>query len=111
MYFINIKDIPYKKKRDGVYFKSITGEKSQLTMIKLDPGVTTDHSHINEQMGYILSGKVELMINNEIRVLKKGDSYYIPSDTNHGFKVLGNKPLAYLEIFTPPKKENILFFL
>jgi len=96
MYFHNIKDIPYKKKREGVYFKSITGEKSQLTMIKLDSGVTTDHSHINEQMGYILSGKVELMINNEIRVLKIGDSYHISSNTRHRFKVLGNKPLEYL---------------
>lgn len=101
-----LKDIPYIKKRDGVYFKSITGEKSQLTMIKLDSGVTTAHSHINEQMGYILSGKVELLINTEIRILNKGDSYYISSNTPHGFKVLGNNPLEYLEIFTPPKEDN-----
>jgi mannose-6-phosphate isomerase-like protein (cupin superfamily) len=104
MYFHNLKDIQYKKKRDGVYFKSITGEKSQLTLIKLDPGVTTDHSHINEQMGYIISGKVELRIGDEIRVLKKGDGYYVPSNTIHGFKVLGKESLEYIEIFTPPKK-------
>ena len=77
-----------------------------MTIIKLDPGVTTSHSHINEQIGYILSGKVELTINNEKRVLEKGYSYYIPSNAGHGFKVLENKPLEYLEIFTPPKEEN-----
>lgn len=104
MYFHNLKDIPYKKKRNGVYFKAITGEKSQLTIIKLDPGVKTNHSHINEQMGYILSGKVELEINTEIKVLKRGDGYYIPPNVQHGFKVLGTEPLEYLEVFTPPKK-------
>lgn len=104
MYFHNLKNIPYKKKREGVYFKAITGEKSDLNIIKLDPGVKTDHAHINEQIGYILSGKVELKIDSEMRVLKKGDAYHIPSNTQHGFKVLGNEPLEYLEVFTPPKK-------
>lgn len=104
MYFHNLKDIPYKKKREGVYFKAITGEKSELNIIKLDPGVKTDHIHINEQIGYILSGKVELKIDSEIRILKRGEAYYIPSNIQHGFKVLGNEPLEYLEVFTPPKK-------
>jgi len=103
MYFYNLKDVQYKKKREGVYFKSITGDSSQLTIIKLDPGVTTEHSHINEQMGYILSGKMELMINNKIKVLEKGDGYHIPSNMIHGFRVLGKEPLEYIEIFTPPK--------
>ena len=96
-----------KKKREGVYFNSISGSNAQLLYIKLEPGLTTYHSHPNEQLGYILSGEIELTINGESYICKPNDAYCIPPDMEHGFKVLNNKTAEYLEIFSPVKEENI----
>ncbi|MCG8572508.1 MAG: cupin domain-containing protein [Spirochaetes bacterium] len=75
MAFYNFNNLDFKKKRDRVYLKSITGEKLQLTIMKLLPGEVTDHSHEHEQMGYILSGQVELTIGNEKKTLIPGEGY------------------------------------
>lgn len=96
-----------KKKRKGVYFNSISGINAQILYIKLESGVTTCHSHPNEQLGYILSGEIELTINGESFICKPNDAYCIPPNVEHGFKVLNDKTAEYLEIFSPIKEENI----
>ena len=104
--FFNISEIPYKQKRAGVYIKSVTGEQAHMTFLRLEPGVVTDHSHLHEQMGYIFSGLVALTIDGETQQLGPGDAYYVPGNVQHGFKVLGEEDLEYVEIFSPPKEEN-----
>jgi len=106
MYFFNIPSIPYQKKRDRVFIKSITGEKTQLTFIRLEPGEVTNHHHPHEQMGYILAGQVELTVDGKSKVLGPGDAYYIPGDVQHGFAVYAQEGVEYIEIFSPPKEEN-----
>jgi quercetin dioxygenase-like cupin family protein len=97
---------PYWQKRPGVHLKTITGAASQLCMIKLDPGMQTDHRHPEEQMGFVLRGCVELTIDGVRHVLEPGDAYLVPGNIRHGFKVVGAEPVEYLEVFTPPKAEN-----
>ena len=91
------------KKRERVFVNSIKGEYAELSYIRLEPGESTFHSHPSEQMGLILAGEVELNIGNEIRICKPGDGYYIPSNTDHGFKVLNDQPVEFTEVFCPPK--------
>ena len=98
--------IPYKKKRDCVFIKSITGENAQLTFIQLEPGEMTSHHHPHEQMRYILSGQVELTVDGNTKVLGPGDAYYIPGNVQHGFSVTTVEGVEYIEIFSPPKEEN-----
>ncbi|NGX63468.1 MAG: Bacilysin biosynthesis protein BacB [Candidatus Anoxychlamydiales bacterium] len=105
MYFSNFAEMEFKKKKEGIFFKSITGDKIQLAYIKLKPNQITNHSHINEQMGYIISGKVELTIGEEKKICSAGMAYFIPSNIQHGFRVLSDEDLEYIEIFSPPKKE------
>lgn len=86
--------------------KSITGKQSQLCFGYLLPGEVTNHTHPNEQIGYILKGQVEITIEGNPKVLGPGDAYLIPGNVQHGFKVLTDKNLEYIEIFCPPKEEN-----
>lgn len=95
------------KKRKGVYGKVITGKNAQLAWCILESGQATDHVHNHEQIGYILSGKLKVTIKRETKVLCAGDAYCIPARARHGFTVLGDKNAEYLEVFSPPKKENI----
>jgi quercetin dioxygenase-like cupin family protein len=104
--FFNIPSMAYRKKRDRVFIKSITGDQAQLTFVRLKPGEVTDHHHSHEQIGYILSGQVEVTIAGSRRSLGPGDAYVIPGGAPHGFKVLTDEALEYLEIFSPPKEEN-----
>jgi quercetin dioxygenase-like cupin family protein len=106
MYFFNVPSMTYKKKRDRVFIKSITGQKLQLTFMRLEPGEITNHRHRQEQMGYIVSGEVEVTIDGHTRVLGPGDAYAIPGDVQHGFRVTHAEGVEYLEVFSPPKEEN-----
>jgi quercetin dioxygenase-like cupin family protein len=108
MYFYPDFSKDLKKKRERVFFKSVTGNNAQMLYIRLEPGESTFHSHENEQMGYILSGEAELTINGEVQICKAGDGYYVPANIQHGFKVLNNSDVEYIEIFCPPKEENRL---
>ena len=99
--------IDFKKKRDRVFYKSITGSSSQLCVFRLEKNEKTDHTHPMEQMGYILSGQVDLFIADETYTLKPGDAYHIPSGVRHGFSVKTEEPVEYIEVFTPPKPENV----
>jgi len=106
MYFYHLPAIDFKQKRKGVYGKIVTGKKIQLCYIKLDYETITNHSHPHEQMGYILSGEVKITICEEQMICKQGDVYYVPSNTQHEFRVLSRSGVEYIEIFSPPKKEN-----
>lgn len=107
MYFYDFNQTEFKEKRERVSIKSITGEKSQLCIMRLIPGEKTGHSHPQEQIGYVLSGQVEIFVEDEKKTLGPGEGYYIPSNVRHGFTVK-NEPVEYLEIFCPPKEENAL---
>ena len=94
------------KARDGIYAKVISGERLQMARIHLEHGVETNHSHPHEQMGYILSGQVEITIGNEKKSCSPGDAYHIQSNVQHGFRPLATEGVDYLEVFSPPKEEN-----
>lgn len=104
--FLNWKEIDFKQGREGIFYKTVAGKNVQMFYIKMQAGQVTDHKHPEEQMGYILTGQVELTIGDEKKICTPGDAYYIAGNIQHGFKVLGNENLEYIEIFSPPKKEH-----
>jgi len=98
----------YKMKRERVSIKTITGKRSQLCLIKLETGEITNHRHVQEQIGYVLSGRVDITIGEDTKTLGSGEGYYIPGNVPHGFSVNHDEPVEYIEIFCPPKKENVM---
>ncbi|MFM2483491.1 cupin domain-containing protein [Celerinatantimonas yamalensis] len=77
-----------------------------MIVFKYERGEKTDHSHPVEQMGYVLSGKASLFIEDQEYSLKVGDAYYIPGGARHGFNVNSEEGLELIEVYTPPKPEN-----
>ncbi len=106
MPFYSLAQQIYREKRTGVYVKTISGAAAQLCMIQLLPGQTSGHSHAEEQLGYILSGRVAIKIGNEEKELGPGEAYLVPAHVDHAFRVVGKEPLEYLEVFCPPKSDN-----
>ncbi len=106
MYFFAIDGSEYHTKRPGVSVKALTGQAAQLCFVRLAPGTTTDHAHENEQIGYIVSGEVEITVGETTRVLHRGDGFAIPPHVRHAFTVISGEPLEYIEVFCPPRQEN-----
>jgi mannose-6-phosphate isomerase-like protein (cupin superfamily) len=104
----NLEEMEFEQKRPRVFMKAITGEKSQLCVIRLDYGEKTFHEHKEEQFGVILNGSVELTIGEEKKIIFKDYAYYIPANTPHGFNVVSTKGVEFIEFFCPPKKENMV---
>lgn len=63
------------------------------------------HAHPHIQMSYVGAGSFEFTVGNETKIVKKGDSVLIPSDTTHGVLCLEDGILV--DIFNP-KREDFL---
>jgi len=59
-------------------------------------------SHTGEEAGVIISGEIELTVGNETRILKKGDAYYIDTQTPHRFRNTTKKTCEIISAATPP---------
>ena len=61
------------------------------------------HSHSNDQVGYIISGKIEITIGKEMRVCQGGDSYAIPGGIVHQARVV--EETLTIDVFSPPRND------
>jgi quercetin dioxygenase-like cupin family protein len=108
-YFIDPKDAPRLIQMDGLEATILTGLHGEKMMMVLNATLPNNtvpmHSHKHEQLGMVYSGEAKLCIGNEERVVKKGDFYYIPSNTPHSDTCIGDKPFVMLDIFYPIRKD------
>ena len=61
------------------------------------------HSHPHIQVSLVASGRFELDIGGEKRVLETGDSYRVPADVVHGCVAL--EPGVLIDTFTPHRED------
>jgi transcriptional regulator with XRE-family HTH domain len=59
-------------------------------------------SHKGEEGGVIVSGRIELTVGGQSRVLGPGDAYYFASAVPHRFRNLGEQPCELISASTPP---------
>jgi quercetin dioxygenase-like cupin family protein len=73
---------------NGVRGKLLQAENKQIVFFDLEPiGRIPPHSH-GAQWGILVSGEIELRTGASTRVLRKGDSYYIPAGVEHEVRIL-----------------------
>lgn len=105
------KEDALKRVFKGVSLDSLAvGEKSMVTKMNYVKGNFADtHQHPHEQCGYVVSGeyrlKVELPEHSIDVLLHAGDSYAIPGDTPHSFKVLLSGEV--IDVFTPQREDYL----
>ncbi|RPH54484.1 MAG: cupin domain-containing protein [Lysobacterales bacterium] len=59
-------------------------------------------SHKGEEGGVIVSGRIELTVGGQSRVLGPGDAYYFASAVPHRFRNIGEQPCELISASTPP---------
>ena len=105
MPFFEIAHQPEKQLFDGIRIRTVYGEKIMMSFVYFDShSVVPEHSHPHEQMGMVLEGTFELVIEGEARKLDKGATYLIPSGVAHSARSF-DQPAIALDIFSPPREE------
>ena len=54
------------------------------------------HSHAEDQSHWIISGALELTVDDKSYTLRAGDRDFLPANTRHSAFVPGNEPVRYL---------------
>jgi quercetin dioxygenase-like cupin family protein len=77
----------------------------QIAVVDLPAdGVVEWHSHVNEQVGVLVSGQALFEIGGEKKTLKPGDMYCMPSNTPHRVTSIGG-PARAIDVFYPIRDE------
>lgn len=98
--------IQWEKMTDKVYRKYAYGSSMTVAYLKLEKGaIVPMHNHPYEQITHILSGKVEVEMQNKKYILSKGDLLIIPANIPHRFFAL--EETLDMDIFSPIRMDWI----
>lgn len=87
--------------------RKLLGKGGELMMTEVSfnkDAIGEAHSHLHEQVSYIVQGSFEFNLDGKIQKVIKGDSVYIPSNILHGVKALEENSII-LDIFTPQRED------
>jgi len=101
------KDIEFKdggKTRIQSLVKNPRNKRMVAFYTTIEPGGGSSglYSHIGEEFGLILSGEMELTIEDTTYHLQEGDSFYFSSPRPHGFANKSKKETVVAWIVSPP---------
>ncbi|BBI31910.1 cupin domain-containing protein [Cohnella abietis] len=66
-------------------------------------GYGPEHAHPHEQLGYVVYGKIKMILGDEDVVLETGEQIWVPSDVPHS--VIALEDSLVLEVFTPLRED------
>ena len=98
-------EMPWENPGPGIT-RQIMAYDGQLMMVKVHfekGAVGTMHEHYHSQATYVASGKFELTIGTEKRVLVEGNGYYVAPDLIHGCVCLEEGVL--IDTFSPVRAD------
>jgi quercetin dioxygenase-like cupin family protein len=97
----------WEKAGEGVERK-VLGYDSDLMMVyvKFKKGsVGSLHRHLHRQVTFVEKGSFEVQIAGEKKVLRRGDSFFIPPDVEHG--VVALEEGALVDVFSPGREDFV----
>jgi len=99
----------YTEVLDGIRIKTLCfGESMLMTEFLLQEGaILPEHSHPNEQTGYLVKGKIRLFFGDTVRELVQGDSWNISKDVIHRAEILQDS--VAIEVFSPLREDYLKF--
>jgi quercetin dioxygenase-like cupin family protein len=86
--------------------KQLAGSEQTFGVVTIKPGRRNPlHSHPNcEELLYVMSGRCEHRIGEELHELAPGDVICIPRNTRHWARALGAEPLVAVISFSSPDR-------
>lgn len=99
--------VNYYEAIPNVHQKTLVyGEKTLLAEFKLEKGVVLpDHSHPHEQTGYLVSGRIDLIVEGQTHEAVPGDSWSIPGNMVH--RAIAHEESIVVEVFSPVREDYL----
>ena len=98
----------FEKNADGVTWNWLipNAQKNMMepVLIELDEGAATagDIPHEGEEFGYVLEGKIAVVLGKKQYPCKKGEAFYYPASKPHSIVNKGKSKAKFLWVSTPP---------
>jgi quercetin dioxygenase-like cupin family protein len=104
-YFVTPKEAQQIEMLPGVHRRTmaVTDEEMLCEFFLEKDSMVPDHSHMNDQVGYVIYGKVEMRIGSVTQILQPGDSYAIPGGVVHTARALIDS--VVIDVFSPPRND------
>ena len=86
--------------------RKILGYDDKIMMVRVHfdkGGIGARHKHFHSQTTYVVSGKFEVSMGDEKKVLGAGDGFYVPPDLEHGAVCLEEGEL--IDVFSPIRED------
>jgi quercetin dioxygenase-like cupin family protein len=107
MGFIDLDSEPVFQPVDGCRMRTPHGKNLMLSYLEMDAAAEVPlHHHPHEQGGVVLSGRLELTIGDETRILEPGSIFLIPSDVPHRARAIDG-PVRVLDAFSPIREDYV----
>jgi quercetin dioxygenase-like cupin family protein len=96
--------IPEEQITDNITRRVLAGDQAMIVWWSIGAGVHVEaHSHPNEQIVWMLKGKMEFRIGSERRVCGPGDLAVIPAGVEHEGWFLEDTEV--IDVFAPPRED------
>ncbi|MEY4628456.1 MAG: hypothetical protein RLZZ595_782 [Bacteroidota bacterium] len=101
---IKIAEVKKKKLIEGIIGQYVHGATTTFGYVTIVKGSQLPlHHHPHEQITYMLDGKLEMQIGEELLVLEPGTVKVIPSNTPHSAVALTDCTL--IDVFSPVRED------
>lgn len=103
--FVQGGDREWQDAGEGVR-RQILGHDEGLMMVRVEfvqGAIGTAHQHPHRQATLVESGRFEVAIGGEVRVLRAGDGFIVPPDVVHG--VMALEAGVLVDVFTPARAD------
>ena len=94
---------------DSKIKRKIMSYNADLMLVKvafLKGGIGAIHNHPHLQISYVTDGIFEITIDEEMKTLKSGDVYFVPSNVLHGAVCL--KKGMLIDVFNPMREDFVI---
>jgi transcriptional regulator with XRE-family HTH domain len=95
--------------RGGISYRQVGdtmfGRALQILKERYEPGADTGRVplvHDGEEGAIVISGRLEVTVDGERKILGPGDAYYFESRRPHRFRAVGPEPCELISACTPP---------
>ena len=99
--------LPEEQLSEKISRRILSGGQGMIVWWSIRAGVHVEpHSHTNEQIVWMLKGKMEFRLGSEQRVCSGGDVVVIPGGTEH--EAWFREDTEVIDFFVPPRAEFLL---
>jgi quercetin dioxygenase-like cupin family protein len=97
-------DVESEQLKPDLSRRLIVGDELMLARVLLEKGcIVPEHSHVNEQLSYILEGALRFWIDGKVLDVRAGEVLCIPSNMPHQAEAL--EDTVDLDVFYPPRQD------